>query len=317
MRTVTILFLGASKRVSLLERFLDAASRHSIGVNMISCESDERFCPISGLAQVIGGPSFLSDEFVPWLSDIIGRFSIDIVIPNMDSATVALSRFAESYAGTCWPVISSCSLCEAMYDKSLSDSFFRDRGLPVPPNTPGKFPKILKPRFGFGSRNVRIVGDAAGLDAEMREREYLVQDFLSGCQETTVDLYVSRQQEVLGYVLRDRLEVSDGEVMVCRARPAREEEQRLIDAVAAIPGWQGCITLQYLAAPDGELYMVEVNPRFGGGATCAIEAGLDMASYVLLECLGRPLTRPKTLRNLIMTRARRDFFCELEEGSIR
>jgi hypothetical protein len=61
--------------------------------------------------------------------------------------------------------------------------------------------------------------------------------------------------------------------------------------------------------------VLEINPRFGGGATCGMEAGLDMASYILLERLSRPIVRPKAMRNLMMTRARRDFFRELEESS--
>jgi len=319
MSSVRILFLGASKRVSLLERFLDAAFRHGIDLKMISCESDSRFCPISGLALVLGGPPFLSDEFGQWLSETIARHAIDIVVPNMDSATVALSRFAETFKGDCWPVVSTRSLCETMYDKKAAVDFFRDHNVRVPPNTPGRFPKILRPRFGFGSKNLHIANSGEQLNLRLQEygREYLVQDFLSECNETTVDVYASRRHGLLGYVLRDRLEVSDGEVMVCRTRAARKEEERLIESVASIPGWQGCITLQYLTAPSGDIYMIEINPRFGGGATCGIEAGLDMASYILLERLKRPVTGSKSLRNLIMTRARRDFFCEFEEDSVR
>jgi carbamoyl-phosphate synthase large subunit len=312
-----MLFLGASKRVSLLERFVEAACRHGIDLKMLSCEADERFYPISSLAQVIGAPAFLSVDFGGWLGGVIERHSVDIVIPNMDSATVALSRFAETYRGSCWLLVSTRLLCETMYDKILADAFFHRCGLPLPSNTAGRFPKILKPRFGFGSRNVHIASNAAKMDELQQdsECEYLVQDFLSGCQETTADIYLSHRYGLLGYVLRDRIEVSDGEVMVCRTRFPRIGEERLLETVASISGWQGCITLQYLTASGKDLYVLEINPRFGGGATCGMEAGLDMASYILLERLSRPIVRPKAMRNLMMTRARRDFFRELEESS--
>jgi carbamoyl-phosphate synthase large subunit len=307
-----VLFLGASKRVSLLERFVDAASRHNIGITLFSCESDEQFCPVSTLATVLAGPVFLSNEFGDWLHNAIERYSIDVVIPNMDSATVALSRFAEEHMGSCWPLVSTRLLCESMYDKKLADAFFREHDIPVPPDTPGRFPKILKPRLGFGAKNIRIVRNAAQQCAELSENgsDYIEQDFLSAFEETTVDIYLSRKHGLLGYVLRDRIDISDGEVMVCRTRLPREDERRLIEQIASIRGWQGCITLQYLTDPRGSLYVVEINPRFGGGATCAIEAGLDMASYILLERLGEPLSRPSTFRNLIMSRARRDYFHE-------
>jgi carbamoyl-phosphate synthase large subunit len=311
MRTVRILFLGASKRVSLLERFTEAAARHSIDLKLYSCEFDEKYCPISTLATVIAGPKFLSNEFAEWLHDAVKNHSINIVIPTMDSATVALSRFAELEVETCWHLVSSRSLCESMYDKKLADDFFRQHGIPIPPNTPAHYPKILKPRLGFGAKNIHIVDNAAQYKEQYRnDSEYVVQDFISECEEATVDIYHSPQYGILGYAVRDRIEVSDGEVMVCRARLPRENERLLIEQVANIDGWQGCITLQYLTDAQGNLYVVEINPRFGGGVTCAMEAGLDMATYILLEYFGKPLSPPKALRNIIMSRARRDFFYE-------
>ena len=312
MRTVRILFLGASKRVSLLERFVEAAFHNDIDLRLFSCESEDRFFPISTLATVLPGPRFLSDDFESWVLDAIQRHSIDIVVPNMDSATVALSRFAENHVGNYWPIVSTRTLCESMYDKRLADIFFCEHNISPPPDTPGKYPKILKPRLGFGAKGIRIVEDAEQQNTELCQNgsDYIVQDFLSECQETTVDIYLSRRMGLLGYVLRDRIEISDGEVMVCRTRPPRENERNLIEQVASIQGWHGCITLQYLTDPHGALYVIEINPRFGGGAACAIEAGLDMAAYILMEHLGETLSPPKRIRNLVMSRARRDFFHE-------
>jgi len=312
VKVIPILFLGASKRVSLLERFEDAASRLGLELKLYSCELDNQFHPISRLATVLGGPPFLSEGFSAWLRSITGKYQIELVIPNMDSATVALSRFARNSVTNCWAVVSSETLCERMYDKILADQFFRENDIPVPPNTPRKFPKILKPRLGFGSKNIRIAQNSEQLESEVvaGNSADIVQDFLPDVQETTVDIYISPQHGLRGYVLRDRIEVSDGEVMVCRTRLPRIEERELIHQIAAIPGWQGCVTLQYVTDARGNLYVIEINPRFGGGATCAIEAGLDMCSYILIEHLGGTLPEPLTPRNLIMSRARRDFFHE-------
>jgi carbamoyl-phosphate synthase large subunit len=312
LKIIPILFLGASKRVSLLERFEHAASGLGVKLKLYSCELDEGFYPISALATVLGGPPFLSEAFPLWLRRTTDEYGIEVVIPNMDSATVALSRLAKSSFSSCWAVVSSETLCESMHDKILADRFFRKYEIPVPPDTPGKFPKILKPRLGFGAKNIRIVNSSEQLELELSVNNSvdIVQDFLSDVRETTVDIYMSPRHGLRGYVLRDRIEVSDGEVMVCRTRPPRKEEKHLIDRIAGIPGWQGCITLQYVADVHGNLYVIEINPRFGGGATCAIEAGLDMSSYILIEHLGEPLPEPQRPRNLIMSRARRDFFHE-------
>jgi carbamoyl-phosphate synthase large subunit len=313
MKDLSILFLGASKRVSLLERFADAANALGIQLRLFSCERDDRFCPISHLATIMGGPSFLNPEFHSWLEGTLASNHINVVIPNMDSATVALSRYASQHARNAdyWPVISSRDICEAMFDKILARELFLAGGLPVPPDTKDKYPKIAKPRFGFGGKGIRVLQSSAERDACVSSAEsYLIEDLIFPAVETTVDLYFSPRLGMIGYVLRDRLEVSDGEVMVCRTRPARSSEKLLIERVASMPGWEGCITLQYLTDTDGREYVIEINPRFGGGCTCAIEAGLNMPFYLMAEAADLEFAPPQEVKSVLMTRARRDFFCE-------
>jgi carbamoyl-phosphate synthase large subunit len=313
MKELSILFLGASKRVSLLERFVDAAIALGIQLRLFSCEKDDRFCPISHLTTILSGPSFLDPEFHAWLKSTLDSYQINVVIPNMDSATVALSRHASQYARTSdyWPVVSSRHLCEAMFDKILARDLFLATGLPVPPDTTEKYPKIAKPRFGFGGKGIQILQSSAEREPCLFSAErYLIEDLISPAVETTVDLYFSPRLGMMGCILRDRLEVSDGEVMVCRTRPARVSEKLLIERVASIPGWEGCITLQYLSDSNGREYVIEINPRFGGGCTCAIEAGLNMPLYLMAEAAGLEFAPPQETKSVLMTRARRDFFCE-------
>lgn len=313
MKTQRLLFLGASKRVSLLERFIDAAQSLNLKLEIFSCEIADDFYPISHLVTILAGPRFLDSEFQDWLAQVIKERSVDIIIPTMDAATVALSKFARSWpelASRCW--VSDYRLCEAMNDKLLSDQFFSKHDWPTPTNTPGFFPKVAKPKLGFGAKGiVRLSShvDHVSFQAHPNIENFLVQDWLPG-EETSVDFYVSPARGLVGYVLRDRLEVSDGEVMVCVTRPASKEEAQLIEIIGHTPGWKGCITLQYLRTPVG-LRVIEINPRFGGGATCSIEAGLNMPHYLLAEATGQPFSAPKYLKTLKMTRARRDFFQEL------
>lgn len=312
LQEVKILFLGASKRVSLLERFHAAAPKLGISLKLYCCEAAKGFYPISHLATVLAGPKFGSTAFQEWLDETIQTYAIDIVIPALDAATVALSQCcSKSQERDYWAIVSDHDICRTMYDKFLSDDFFRHAGIACPPNSPGRFPKILKPRFGSASKGLQIVCSDTEMERALNGKngDYLVQDFISGARETTVDFYVSRKGVLIGYVLRDRIEVSDGEVMVCRTRTASPAEVQLIETVARSAPWQGCITLQYLASNQC-LYVIEINPRFGGGATCGIEAGLDMPLYILSEFLGRDIDAPVLNNKLEMTRARRDFFHE-------
>jgi carbamoyl-phosphate synthase large subunit len=307
-KPITLCFLGASKRVSLLERFVLAANELDVPIRMLSVEASTGFVPISFLAETHAGPRFTDPGFSNFLSRLCNEQGVDLLIPNMDAATVALAHFAERGEAFC--AVSSVELCEAMHDKARSDTFFREHGIPVPVDTPGRYPKIAKPVFGFGGKGIRRLAsdsERTGIGAE-----FIIQDFVEG-QETTCDFYVDRQGALLGCVLRDRIEVSDGEVMVCRTRQPSAAEKALIEKVAGIAGWYGCITLQYITDSSGKSYVIEINPRFGGGATCSIEAGLDMPKYLLMEFMGQKAEPAEKIRNIMMSRARRDFFTELNQ----
>ena len=313
-KTINILFLGASKRTSLLEDFNKSAKKLGVDLKMFSCEKDEEFCAISHLATILSGPKFNDDSFQEWLNKSISKYGINIVIPNMDSATVALAKFKENHENleNCWCVVSSFELCEKMNNKQLSKIFFDEHRIRTYENTENFFPKILKDRLGFGGKGQFIAkneDEYKGLMKQLNKNDYVIQDYIGG-RETSVDLYISPKKSLVGYVLRDRLEVSDGEVMNCITRRPESEEKRIIENIGKINGWEGCITLQYIKDKDGNIRVVEINPRFGGGVTCAIACGLDMPTYILSEFMGIDFTVGK-IKNLKMVRSRRDFFKEI------
>ncbi len=309
-----VLFLGASKRVSLFERFIEAAQTENISIELFSCEGKDEFFPISNIAKILVGPKFNDISFSSWLVDIIDKYSIDIVIPNMDSATVALSKILESnIVSKPYIVVSSNFLCSVMEDKILAAEFFKSYNLPIVENNHDFFPKIIKYRKGFGSKGIYIVNsqeELIKLSSEINMNEYLIQNYISA-RETTVDMHISKNGELIGYVLRDRIEISDGEVMICETRLPNKAEKQMLEAISRIPGWLGCITIQYFTNEvDGQIFINEINPRFGGGVTCSIEAGLDIPKSIIREYLGRDVIKMENFKNIYMTRSRRDFFYE-------
>ena len=76
-KSINILFLGASKRTSLLEDFYKSAKKLSIELNVFSCEKDRDFCAISHLATILEGPKFSSDSFQDWLDETIKKHNIN------------------------------------------------------------------------------------------------------------------------------------------------------------------------------------------------------------------------------------------------
>lgn len=307
--SLRVLFLGAGKRLSLLEAFQRAAQAEGVALQLHAAET-RRQVPIAALARIHPAPGFRDASFAAWLVRTVQALRIDLVVPNMDAATVALSAVRDDLGRAgCWAVVSSPELCVAMEDKAAAEQWFRRRGLRVPPRS--GWPRILKRRLGFGSRGQVVVRDPDERDRFLATVDdplaYLEQDFLEG-PEYSVDAYVDRRGRLVGAMPRQRLSVVDGEVdeSVSRRHP---EIERVAGVLFAEPGWAGPLTAQFIDTQDGPC-LLEVNPRFGGGATHAIHCGLDMPRWILRERLERPLPSPPLpwRENSLMVRCRRDIF---------
>ena len=309
-----ILFLGAGKRLSLLERFAESANAENISLKLWATELRKNV-PICRIAEVIAGPQFDDPGFDTFLLNTVSELGIHIVIPNMDRATVVLSCLKERLrqAGA-WAVVSSEKLCRAMEDKLQADSWFDAHGIPRPYGD--EYPVVAKERFGFGSRNQFIARNKEELAVLLSGRDrstYFVQPYIEG-QEYTVDAYVDRSGKVIAALSRKRLEVSGGEVEVSETL-RHDGILELTRKVLAQPGWEGPICLQFIDSPRGPL-IVEVNPRFGGGVTHAIHCGLDFPRWILQENTGRALTPFDDWPDgSLMTRARRDIFHDCADRS--
>jgi carbamoyl-phosphate synthase large subunit len=303
--------MGASRLVGLLDRFVSAAKAEGVEVELLSIEDSSPWhaIAVAGLAKVTAGPSFMDPSFGDFLASLVVADGVDIVIPNIDPATVALACLKPKLAALgVTAVVSSWELCRAMYDKAQAQQLFRDNSISTPIGL--RYPLLAKPRYGSSSRGHVVFQDQAELDFWMRRNhveEYVIQPFIQGT-EYSVDAYVTRAGEVLGAVSRVRIVVAAGEAMVTKtAHNARVLAE--VDKLLALEGWYGPLVIQAIDSPGGT-YLIECNPRFGGGAPCSIEAGLDMPRWIIREALGRPLPPgPIEWRDcLCMTRSRRDHF---------
>ncbi|MFM8982130.1 MAG: ATP-grasp domain-containing protein [Spartobacteria bacterium] len=306
-----ILFLGASRLVGLLERFQNSARELGTLVEMFTFEDKNPWHAVGAerLAKVIPAPRFEGEDFNSFIIDFVQREKIDIVIPNIDKATVVLSKVADVLTRSGAAVICSCEeVCIKMADKKSADEVFKDLHLPVPGSA--KYPLLAKPRGGASSRGIVRFNDQEERSfwaSRHKESDYVVQEFIAGT-EYSLDAYVSATGATIGIVCRTRDIVAEGEVMVSRTQHAPEAEA-IAAQLLSWSKWRGPLTVQVMH--DGEkAWLLECNPRFGSGVPLSIEAGLDIPNWILRERLGLPLPESplKWRDGLCMTRYRKEKF---------
>jgi carbamoyl-phosphate synthase large subunit len=155
------------------------------------------------------------------------------------------------------------------------------------------YPCFLKPVSGSAGIGAGVVRDEKQFLAHTATygENLLAQEYVPG-QEFTVDVYRSRDGLVRCVVPRQRLAVRSGEV----EKGVTVRDVDVIDATVKFASVLGdlwgvfCCQARRENFSGAPVRFFEVNPRFGGGSPLAIAAGARLATYVVQETLGLPVT---------------------------
>lgn len=305
--SVDFVLLGGARRVTLAEQIRGIASSNGIMSRFYSIERDKGFYPISGVASVIAGPRFKSDEFDAFLTDTMGQRANPVLLACMDLAVHPLAAIVGKRFGASVVIGPTAAGARIAGDKALTAEFCKAAGIVHPrqyldrSEIDGKV--IAKPREGFGGKGITVALSADDIDLTLFQT-HVIQDFIEG-PETTHDVYIATDGRI-SIGSRDRIAVVDGEVDHCVVRAPTNEEQAMISQIVASGEFAGPITVQTIRGQDS-LYLIEINSRLGGGVTASIAAGVPIIERLLSDATGQ-LIGERDFRPLEMKRARRDFY---------
>lgn len=312
---INVLMLGGGNRVSLARRFKIAGTQLGVQVTVFSYDiSLEQ--PIVNEATVLKGHRW-SDRFVTQhIVEIIDERQIDLVLACVDPATVILSSL-KLERGSC-SYSSDVEVVSACFSKRAFQDLCLDYDLPVIPERSADevtYPFFVKPIYGSSSLGAQIISTESEWDAyrsKWGSTKVIKQKYISGL-EYTVDIYRSFGSEEKVFVSpRIRNKTLNGESVdstISSSDNISAQARRLVFAFNLF----GPLTAQFKIDQDtGEPMLMEVNPRFGGGVICSIEAGYDYPKFLLSEILGISLPDPANIkvRQLTMKRYFSEAFFE-------
>lgn len=239
-------------------------------------------------------PRITSEGYVDILLDICKKENVTAVLSLIDPELSLLAENCEAFAALGVTVVgSSHALCEmslnkmAMYRwldshgyraaKSYTDkaAFFADaeRGAI-------RYPVFVKPVCGSASVSISKVCDRETLEVLLaHDSNLMIQEYLQG-QEIGADVYIDMHSgEVVSIFTKKKLVMRAGET----DKAVSFKDDRLfawIEAFVKEAGYRGQIDMDIFDV-DGEYYLSEVNPRFGGGYPHAYECGCDHMKLIV------------------------------------
>lgn len=285
--SLNILFLGGAKRVSLAQRLIDAGKLRNMEIAIFSYELTA-IVPIASLGKVIIGKRYSDKAVYEDLKRVVIEHDINIILPFIDPF-IEVCCVLKGLLPDVFIPVSDIEIVRTMYDKLNSDRWFREKGFMVPQRysqvTEEDLPVIAKPVQGSASKGIEIISEIKQWQwfCDHKQGEYLIQSYVADNNEYTVDCYVSQKREIVSVVPRIRMETFGGEVTVSKTILDEEIRQCSCNILKA-GAFFGPVTIQFIRDKQrGQLYVMEINPRYGGGVIASIAAGANTLEVLLDE----------------------------------
>lgn len=312
-----ILITSISRKVWLVEAFRQAFKILKVTGRIITVDIDPLSVGLYFSNRHYLVSSVLKKRFLGQIFRICMRENIRLIVPTRNEE---LRVFAENInlfkKHNIMVMVSDPVTIETCLDKYKFYLFLKKNKIPAPrtiipsqiAHEKLKYPLIIKSKTGSGSRNLFRANSREELDFFVRYvQDPIIQEFIPG-KEYTVDLFSDFDGEIISITPRERVAVVSGESYKGRT----VNDQSIIAMAKKFAGripLRGHITLQVIKH-NKRLKLIEVNPRFGGGAMLGIKAGSNTPLFLLRSVLGRK-NKPqihKFKKNMVMLRYTKDYF---------
>jgi len=303
-KPITVLISSAGRRVELVRIFRRAVAELTPGGRVLAIDSSWYSGALHEADEAFVVPRLTDPDFVPQLLELCERNTVDVIVPTTDREWPVWSEATHRFAAIGTTVaVSAPEVLAIASDKQRTHDWLTANGFPTVQQTrpaaalsdPAGWPLplIAKPRFGSASEGVGLVSTTTELERlvardeaatpllDGRPGDMVIQTLARG-DEHTIDVLVDRWGQCVCAVPRRRLEIRAGEVS--KAVTVRSEALigLAFDLAKALPGAYGVLNFQVFAVEStGELAVIEINPRFGGGFPLAHRAGADFARWLL------------------------------------
>lgn len=288
---MNILFCSVGRRCELLKDF-----RNTMG--------DEGRIVVTDLS-IYAPAAYFADKFyqvpriddptyIPTILEICRTEKIDVVTTCIDPEIMLLAEHRVDFQAigveVLAPYLETAQICFdkfKMYQHLVAnniktvltfgdlDSFmgaFRENKI--------SFPVFVKPRKGSGSVGARIISSISALKEAMeQDPSLIIQEFMGDAVDMDADIYIDTiSHKPVAFFSKRKLETRIGGA----SKTISFKDDKLVEFVCgALEAFKfnGPIDMD-LWYRDGQYYLSEVNPRFGGAYLHAYGAGVDFIKLI-------------------------------------
>ena len=292
---MNVLILSCGTRCKLVSYFMEEP-----GWDRVICTDCSKEAPalyFSDAYYIV--PRFKEEGYFPAILTICEKESIDLIVPLQEEELLLISKNKEMFSDRgIFVAVSDYQSVLLCKDKFALNSFLEQNNVPAVPTYLANdyfitcAPQIavfVKPRRGAGSVGTMRVNSKAFLKAllDESEEELVVQPLIDG-EEYGIDVYVDAiSHKVVSCFCKKKIRMRAGETEKSISVRIPELTELVTKAVTAL-SLIGPIDIDVFRW-NGKFYVLEINPRFGGGYPHAWNCGISFPKYLLENTQGKSI----------------------------
>lgn len=294
---MNILILSAGTRNKIVQYFKENIGENG---NVIATDMSSLAPAIYEADRYYIVPRMTAPNYISIILDICKQERIDGVLSLIDPELSLLAEHANEFKSIGTTVVGSdYKLCKMSLDKYLMYQWLQVHGYKCAKSYMEKeefyadmekgkicYPVYMKPAKGSASMSVSKVYDKETVDLLMEHEDGLmIQEYLKG-QEIGADVYIDMiTGETVSIFTKKKIKMRAGET----DKAVSFKDKKLFELITRFvseAGFRGQIDID-LFQIDGDYYVSEVNPRFGGGYPHAYECGCNHIKLILNNLVGK------------------------------
>lgn len=296
---MNLLILSPGRRVEIVEYFKETF--HAAGRKVYTLDMSP-YAPA-----LYSGDEFFRinkdfnhlDQYIAHILEICKEKNISVILTLIDPELVLLSDYKEQFESKGIKLI----LCDLKFIKQTFDKFgfyntYKDIIKLV--DTVGSyedavaeiesgewsFPLFAKLRDGSASIGIKKISNYTDFEGIKEEKKYIYQPFIDG-SEFGIDAYFDMiTGELVSVFMKKKIAMRAGETdkaISVKSEQVLNEVKKLTN----IKGLYGPIDVDVFVSKTGEVFINEINPRFGGGHPHAYGCGVNFMKLILNNLEGK------------------------------
>ena len=291
MSKESILFTNVGRRGKLMKDFIE-----SIGEDIQIVASDNwSVAPALFTAQKYYlTPKIIEENYIDSLLEICKKENVKALTSLIDPEIKLLSQNAEKFSDVgVIPLCPSEKSAEICFDKYKMFKYLSKVGIKTVLTYDNldefkaalndheiDFPVFIKPRTGSGSVGATKIDSMEELQVVFAENkyDYIIQEFMN-CEDCDADVYIDAlSHKLVAAFSKKKIETRIGGA----SKTISFKDDKLFDFIDLIVNnfeFSGAVDMDFFYR-DGEYYLSEINPRFGGAYLHAYGAGVDFPKMI-------------------------------------